>query len=45
MAIALDDFTYCRELEPLILLADIIKIDFQKEPLPVIKKEVETLRK
>jgi c-di-GMP-related signal transduction protein len=43
--IALDDFTYRRELEPLILLADIIKIDFQKEPLPVIKKEVETLRK
>jgi c-di-GMP-related signal transduction protein len=42
--IALDDFTYRRELEPLILLADIIKIDFKKGPLPVIKKEVRKLR-
>jgi c-di-GMP-related signal transduction protein len=39
--IALDDFTYRRELEPLILLADIIKIDFKKGPLSLIKKEVQ----
>jgi c-di-GMP-related signal transduction protein len=42
--IALDDFTYRRELEPLILLADIIKIDFKKGPIPMIKKEVRKLR-
>jgi c-di-GMP-related signal transduction protein len=42
--IALDDFTYRRELEPLILLADIIKIDFKKGPLALIKKEVQKLR-
>ncbi len=42
--IALDDFTYRRELEPLILLADIIKIDFQKEPIHRIIKEVQKLR-
>jgi c-di-GMP-related signal transduction protein len=42
--IALDDFTYRRELEPLILLADIIKIDFKKGPLSLIKKEVQKLR-
>jgi c-di-GMP-related signal transduction protein len=42
--IALDDFTYRRELEPLILLADIIKIDFQKESAHIIKKDVKKLR-
>jgi c-di-GMP-related signal transduction protein len=42
--IALDDFTYRRELEPLILLADIIKIDFKKGPISMIKKEVRKLR-
>jgi c-di-GMP-related signal transduction protein len=42
--IALDDFTYRRELEPLILLADIIKIDFQKGPIPIIRKAVRKLR-
>lgn len=42
--IALDDFTYRRELEPLILLADIIKIDFQNEPIFLIQKEVQKLR-
>jgi c-di-GMP-related signal transduction protein len=42
--IALDDFTYRRELEPLVLLADIIKIDFKKGSIPFIKKEVRKLR-
>jgi c-di-GMP-related signal transduction protein len=42
--IALDDFTYRRELETLMVLADIIKIDFQKEPIPLIQKEVQKLR-
>jgi c-di-GMP-related signal transduction protein len=42
--IALDDFSYRRELEPLILIADIIKIDFKKEPISMIRKEVRKLR-
>jgi c-di-GMP-related signal transduction protein len=42
--IALDDFTYRRELEPLILLADIIKIDFQKASAHIIKKTIKKLR-
>ncbi len=42
--IALDDFTYRRELEPLILLADIIKIDFQKASAHIIKNDIKKLR-
>lgn len=42
--IALDDFTYRRELEPLILVADIIKIDFQKASAHIIKKDIKKLR-
>ena len=38
--IALDDFTYSEELEPLIALADIIKIDFMKSGVEEIKNSV-----
>ena len=41
--IALDDFIYRRELEPLILLADIIKIDFNRETRHNIEKDVKKL--
>jgi hypothetical protein len=38
--IVLDGFIYRREMEPLVLLDDIIKIDFRKEsrPIVVVKK-------
>ena len=42
--IVLDDFIYRRELEPLILLADIIKIDFRREPIHKIEIGVRKLR-
>jgi EAL and modified HD-GYP domain-containing signal transduction protein len=38
--IALDDFTYSEESEPLIALADIIKIDFTKCEIEDIKRSV-----
>jgi c-di-GMP-related signal transduction protein len=41
--IALDDFIYRRELEPLILLADIIKIDFHREARHIIERDVKRL--
>ena len=37
--IALDDFSYSEELEPLIGLADIIKIDFMRYDVEDIKKK------
>ena len=43
--IVLDDFIYRRELEPLILLADIIKIDFRKESIRKIEFGVKKLRR
>lgn len=43
--IALDDFIYRRELEPLILLADIIKIDFRRESRYKIERDVQRLAK
>lgn len=42
--IVLDDFIYRRDLEPLVLLADIIKIDFQKESRFKIDSAVRKLR-
>jgi len=42
--LVLDDFIYHRDLEPLVLLADIIKIDFQKESLPKIESGLKKLR-
>lgn len=42
--IVLDDFIYRRDLEPLVLLADIIKIDFQKESWFKIDSAVRKLR-
>jgi c-di-GMP-related signal transduction protein len=41
--IVLDDFIYRRELEPLILLADIIKIDFRHESPRKIERDVKRL--
>ncbi len=41
--IVLDDFIYRRELEPLILLADIIKIDFHRESPHKIERDVKRL--
>jgi EAL and modified HD-GYP domain-containing signal transduction protein len=38
--IALDDFTYSEQAEPLIGLADIIKIDFMKSDVEAIKRSV-----
>lgn len=43
--IVLDDFIYRRDLEPLVLLADIIKIDFRKESRPKIEIGVKNLRR
>jgi len=40
----LDDFIYKRDLEPLVLLADIIKIDFRKESQFKIDSAVRKLR-
>jgi c-di-GMP-related signal transduction protein len=42
--IVLDDFIYHRDLEPLVLLADIIKIDFQKESRSKIEVAVKKLK-
>ena len=42
--IVLDDFIYRRDLEPLVLLADIIKIDFRKESQFKIDSAVRKLR-
>ncbi len=43
--IVLDDFIYRRDLEPLVLLADIIKIDFRKESRHKIQLDVKILKK
>ena len=43
--IVLDDFIYRRDLEPLVLLADIIKIDFRKGSRHKIELGVKILRK
>ena len=40
----MDDFIYRRDLEPLVLLADIIKIDFQKKSHFKIDSAVRKLR-
>jgi c-di-GMP-related signal transduction protein len=40
----LDDFIYRREMKPLVLLADIIKIDFRKESRSKIELGVRKLR-
>ena len=42
--IVLDDFIYQCDLEPLVLLADIIKIDFRKESIRNIEMGVKKLR-
>ena len=42
--IVLDDFIYHRDLEPLVVLADIIKIDFRKESMSKIQLGVKKLR-
>ena len=42
--IVLDDFIYRREMEPLVYLADIIKIDFREESRPKIESGVKILR-
>lgn len=41
--IALDDFIYDRKLEPLIEVADIIKIDFRLTPINIIHKTLHKL--
>jgi c-di-GMP-related signal transduction protein len=41
--IALDDFVYDRSLEPLIEIADIIKIDFRLTPVDTIKQTLRRL--
>jgi len=41
--IALDDFVYKKKLEPLIQLADIIKIDFRLTPVDTIRKTLQRL--
>jgi len=43
--IALDDFVYQKKLEPLIQLADIIKIDFRLTPVDTIRKTLQRLSK
>ena len=43
--IALDDFIYDKSLEPLIKLADIIKIDFRLTPVDSIRKTLQRLAK
>jgi EAL and modified HD-GYP domain-containing signal transduction protein len=42
--IVLDDFIYQHDLEPLVLLADIIKIDFRKEPIHHIEMGLKKIR-
>jgi len=41
--IALDDFIYDKSLEPLIKIADIIKIDFRLTPVDTIRKTLQKL--
>jgi c-di-GMP-related signal transduction protein len=43
--IALDDFIYDKSLEPLIKIADIIKIDFRLTPVDTIRKTLQRLAK
>jgi len=43
--IALDDFIYDRDLEPLIKIADIIKIDFRLTPVDTIRQTLQKLSK
>ncbi|OEU49311.1 MAG: hypothetical protein BA862_12435 [Desulfobulbaceae bacterium S3730MH12] len=43
--IALDDFVYDEKLEPLIEIADIIKIDFRLTPVDMIRKTLRKLSK
>ena len=43
--IVLDDFIYQGDMEPLVLLADIIKIDFRKESINKIRKGVKKLQR
>ena len=43
--IALDDFVYSPEMEPLILLADIVKIDFRLSPIDEILKTIRKLER
>lgn len=43
--IVLDDFIFHRDMEPLVVLADIIKIDFRKESIHKIGRNVRILRK
>ena len=43
--IALDDFIYDKSLEPLIKIADIIKIDFRLTPVDTIRKTLQRLTK
>ena len=43
--IALDDFIYDKSLEPLIKMADIIKIDFRLTPVDTIRKTLQRLAK
>ena len=43
--IVLDDFIFHSDMEPLVLLADIIKIDFRKESIHEIEMGVKRLRK
>ena len=43
--IVLDDFIYKGDMEPLVLLADIIKIDFRKESIHKIRKGLKRLRR
>jgi EAL and modified HD-GYP domain-containing signal transduction protein len=42
--IALDDFLYKSELEPLVALASIIKVDFRSTPIEEVRKLVDELR-
>lgn len=43
--IALDDFVYTSDLEPLISLAKIIKIDFRQGPIEIVEENVRALQK
>lgn len=43
--IALDDFIYDKKLEPLIEIADIIKIDFRLTPINIVHKTLHKLSK
>ena len=45
LSIALDDFVYAPEREPLLALADIVKVDLLAVPADRLAAEVETLRR